>query len=148
MKKILVILTTILCLGTLTGCDSSRYEVVNKLDGEYTSYEDITYNEYKEKVDNKESFVVLLYQTGCSHCEEFEPKLNKVIEEYNLRIYALNLSNLTDKEYAVVKNKTFISGTPTTVSIKLGKYETKLVGNKDEQEILKFLVETEYLKEK
>lgn len=109
---------------------------------------DITYDEYTKKLENKESFVLLLYQTGCSHCESFEPKINNIIKEFDLTIYSLNLANLSEKEYAIVKNKTFINGTPTTVFIKDGSADEKMIGDKDEQDIIDFLVEIGYLEEK
>lgn len=151
MKKLLI---TIICLFSLTGCNSSiysKYEVSsnNKIDTEkYETYQELTYEDYTEKINKKESFIILLYQTGCSHCESFEPKLNRIIKYYNLSIYALNLANLSDKEYEIVKNKTFISGTPTTVYIENGSYKSKIVGDKDEQTIIDFLVDSDYLEEK
>lgn len=149
MKKIIPII--IISLLLLTGCTNKKYELTsqgNKSDNVYEETVELTYDQYKEKISNNESFIVLLYQTGCSHCESFEPKVNKIIKEYNLEIYSLNLADLSEKEYAVVKNKTFVTGTPTTVFIKEGKYENKLVGDKEEEEIFKFLVDSEYLKEK
>lgn len=149
MKKIIPII--IISLLLLTGCTSKKYELTsqgNKSGNVYEETVELTYDQYKEKISNNESFIVLLYQTGCSHCESFEPKVNKIIKEYNLEIYSLNLADLSEKEYAVVKNKTFVTGTPTTVFIKEGKYENKLVGDKEEEDIFEFLVDSEYLKEK
>jgi hypothetical protein len=155
MKKTFLLGLTILFL--MTGCDTdtsiySKYKVTTNESETYTTYQDLTYDEYKEKIDNKESFVLLLYQTGCSHCESFEPKLNEIISYYNLKIYGLNLAELSDKEYSIVKNKTHVSGTPTTVVIKEGSFENtgddKLVGDKDEQVVLDFLVDNGYLEEK
>jgi len=148
MRKILSIITI---LFVLTGCSGEKYQVVEEHRNDskkYTEYTEITYDEYSEKVKNNDSFIMLVYQTGCSHCESFEPKLNDIVKQYNLEVFALNLSNLTDKEYAILKNKTFISGTPSTVYIEDGKYEDKLEGNKDKEKILEFLVDINYLEEK
>lgn len=148
MKKLLLLLVAILLL---TGCDKSiysRYEAVKENEALYEKFQDLTYAEYKEKINNKETFVMLLYQTGCSHCETFEPTLNEVVKYYNLEIYGLNLSTLSEKEYAIVKNKTFVEGTPTTVYIEEGKYINKIVGAKDAQGVINFLVNSNYLKEK
>ena len=131
MKKLLsLFVVTIICI-TLTGCTRS-----------------ITYSTFKKNIKNKESMIVEVVQTGCSHCEAFEPKLNKIISYFNLNIYGLNLAELSEEEYAKVKNKTFISGTPTMVYIKEGRNSQKLVGDKDESEILEFLTKIGYLKEK
>lgn len=150
MKKILIVL---LSLFAITGCGNKVYDKyqatkVAKNDTRIKTYTNITYDEYTKKIEEKESFVILLWQTGCSHCEAFEPKLNKIISYFNLNVYGLNLAELSEEEYAKVKNKTFISGTPTMVYIKEGRNSQKLVGDKDESEILEFLTKIGYLKEK
>ena len=94
------------------------------------------------------ALMLFIWQTGCSHCESFEPKLNNIISYYNMDIYGLNLRELTEEEYAMVKNKTFVTGTPALVYFSEGAYDTKLVGDKEEEDVLDFLVEIGYLKEK
>jgi len=139
MKKVIVILTILLCI---TGCGLSSDK------DKYTKTIDISYEKYLKKIENKDEFVLLLWQTGCSHCETFEPKLEEVIREYNVKIYSINLANLTNVEYAKIKNKTFINGTPTTVYIKNGVTDVnKIIGDKDEDSIVKFLKNINYIKE-
>lgn len=113
----------------------------------HTTYIDITYDEVMAKIDNEESFIIFLYQTGCSHCESFEPKLNNVITKYNLEIFSINLKDLTDEQYSKLENKTFVSGTPTTVYFEKGKKKDKLTGDKDESKLIKFLIDCGYIKE-
>lgn len=153
MKKILLGLLCVIFIAT--GCEQnslySKYTVVDDYKIENKTYEttvEISYDEYTEKIKNKDSFILLLYQTGCSHCESFEPTLDEIIKYYNLEIYALNLAELSDKEYSLVKNKTFVSGTPTTVVFKEGSYKTKIVGDKETTDVLDFLIENGYLEEK
>lgn len=134
MKKILIV---VLLLLTITGCTNNSYKEPIK----------IKYDEYIEKINNKETFALLMWQTGCTHCEVFEPKLNKVIEKYKIKMYSIDLSELDDTEYAKIKNKTFISGTPTTVYFKDGITQPlKLVGNKDEDDIIEFFKEYKIIK--
>lgn len=154
MKKLLLSFI-LFSIFIVTGCEQnslySKYTVTedyNIAGKNYKTTTELSYDEYTEKLKNKESFIVLLYQTGCSHCESFEPKLDEIIEYYNLEIYALNLAELSDKEYSSVKNKTFVSGTPTTVVFKEGSYKDKIVGDKDVQDVIDFLVENSYLEEK
>ena len=113
----------------------------------YKTYTSLSYSEYEEKLNKEDTFLLFLWQTGCSHCEDFEPKLKDVIAEYNLEVYGLNLADLSEDEYAKVKNKTFISGTPTLVYLKNGKNEEKLVGDKSKQILLDFLTKIGYIKE-
>lgn len=148
MKKIILILTSLLLI---TGCSNStfkKYDVVNKNSEKHTTTIELTYEEYENKIKNKDSFVLLMWQTGCSHCISFEPTLNKIITYYNLEIYSINLADVTDEEYSKIENKTFITGTPTTVVFKDGVIQTKkLIGDKDTETVLDFLARYNYLKE-
>ena len=147
MKKILMILT---CLLLFTGC-SKGYKgyVVNK---EYSekgvkSYNNIKYDEYKKKIDNKDTFLLFVWQEGCSHCEAFKPTFDKVIKNMGLKVYGIDLKSLSEEQYAVFKNKTFVTGTPSLVLIEKGTYIEKFVGDKTEEELLNFLEEYKVIKE-
>ena len=135
MKKVLSIVFVIGII-LVTGCgNKSRYNEPIEL----------TYSEYTEKITNKDDFVILLWRTGCSHCETFEPKLNEVIKKYDLEIYSMNMANLSNSEYAKVENKTFIGGTPTTVFIKNGVKDFSIVGDKSEEKLVDFFKEIGYI---
>ena len=149
MKKIILMLTS---LFLITGCGNNsvfkNYEVVNKSSEKHTTTIELTYDEYETKIKNKDSFVLLMWQTGCSHCISFEPTLNKIISYYNLEIYSINLKNVSDYEYSKIENKTYITGTPTTVVFKDGVTQTKkLIGDRDTETVLEFLARYNYLKE-
>ena len=148
MKKILIILLGILLFTGCTDKNSSKYEISTDFKGSNKTYQNITYNEIKEKINNGDNFIVLLWQTGCSHCESFEPKLNEIIKDLNLKVYGLNMAELSEEEYAIIKNKTFITGTPTTVYFKNGKYEDSLIGDKSVENVLSFFKSNNIIKEK
>ncbi len=112
----------------------------------YSKPIELTYKKYEEKLEKEESFVMLIWRTGCSHCEDFEPKLNKVIKDYDLEVYSINTEEIEEDEYAKLKNKTFITGTPTLVVFEKGKYKAKLVGDKEEKEVINFLKENNYIR--
>ena len=135
MKKFLILL--LISVLMVTGC----------FDNKYTTTVEISYEEYKEKIDNNESFALLIWRTGCAHCETFEPKLDEVISKYNLKIYSLDISDLEEVEYEKLKNKTFVSGTPSTVIFEKGKKKDKLVGDKDKDTIIKFFKTNGYIGE-
>ena len=149
MKKIILMLIS---LFLITGCGNNsvfkKYEGVNKSNEKHTTTIELTYDEYEAKIKNKDSFVLLMWQTGCSHCISFEPTLNKIITYYNLEIYSINLKNVSEEQYSKIENKTFITGTPTTVVFKDGITQTKkLVGDRDTEAVLEFLSKFNYLKE-
>ena len=77
-----------------------------------------------EKVKNKDSFVVLFSQTTCSHCADFKPKLEKVANEFNIKIYYLETDLLDEDTYKELKKNFSFSGTPTTVFITNGEEKT------------------------
>lgn len=74
----------------LTGCKNSLNTV-----------KEIDFSTLQGKIENKETFILEIVQTGCSHCEEFSPRFREVLSKYDLTGYSINLSNLTEEE----KNK-------------------------------------------
>ncbi|MBR4619310.1 MAG: thioredoxin family protein [Bacilli bacterium] len=102
-KKILIIATLICCLIT-TGCTRT-----------------ITYKTFIDRINNKESMIVEVIQTGCSHCEKFEPVFSKFTKENNLSYVKLNISNISDDDYNYLNTHYGVSGTPTVLIIKNGK---------------------------
>ena len=71
MKKIntkltIIIILVIACLVCLLILLNSMGLISFKK--KYTTYIDIDYTELMEKIDNKEDFILFIYQTGCSHC--------------------------------------------------------------------------------
>lgn len=115
MKKIfktIVLLFTIILL--LCGC--SKEERIKE----------ITFDEFKEKIANKETFAVYVGNDNCSHCISYRPILEKVLDDYNITIYHVDNSKLDNKEYAEFRTYINISGTPTVAFITDGEEETTL----------------------
>ncbi len=85
----------------------------------------LSYEEITEKIDNKESFVLVISRTNCSHCANYKPKLKKVANKYNIKIYYIDTDEL-DEETLTEFNTTlsFDGSTPTTVFIKDGEEKT------------------------
>lgn len=133
MKKLLITILLVL----LVGCSK----------GTYNEPVEIGYSDFESKVSSKESFVLFMWQEGCSHCEMFKPTLNDVIKEHDVLVYSINLSELEDKEYSKIENKTFIKGTPTMVYVKEGVVQpNKLVGNKKQTEVVDFFEKYDIIK--
>ena len=93
----------------------------------------LTISELQEKINNKETFILVVTKDGCSYCESYKPVLQDVLVEYDIVGYELNQTTLTSKEdqntyEELVPN---ITGTPTTVFFKNGEETTvsnRLVG--------------------
>ena len=109
MKKKLLGLIIILCCFVITGCART-----------------ITYKTLNDKIEGKESFVVLVIQNGCSHCENFQPVFDEFANNNNIDYVKLNLTNLQSSEKEDLHNKYNISGTPTVMIFKNGVEEKEL----------------------
>lgn len=110
---------------------------------EYKLYlKDINYSGIEERVKSEENFVILVTQDGCSHCEEFLPKVKEVIVENKIIIYHLNLSNATiDDKKNIIKLFGNI-GTPTTIFIRNGIEEVisnRIIGNSSKSKLVEQL---------
>ena len=89
-----------------------------------TSYADIL-----KMVENKESFVLCISATDCSHCQSFKPKLKKISKDYNTKIYYIDIDKIDKDDYDKFKTDfSFDGGTPTTLFIIDG--EEKTVANR------------------
>ena len=81
-KKALIIIVA--CLIILVGAF-----IADRILGK--SYlKELKYDQVIEKVENKDSFVLLLSQTTCSHCMDFKPKLAKVAKEYKVEVFVID----------------------------------------------------------
>ncbi len=131
-KKIKYLLIGILAL-MLTGCSSSN--VITEID----------YSKLEEMIDNKESFILEVVQTGCSHCEEFSPRFRAVLKTNDKEAYSLNLYNMTEEEGKKFSElTTSVSGTPTVLYFEDGKETShKINGAVSNEKIEEFLEKIE-----
>lgn len=110
----------------------------------------ITGNELLEKLENKDTFILLVSQEGCSHCEEYKPILNRVLVEYNINAYELDLTKLReDKDlYNKVTAIFNTQGTPTTIFINDGEEKTvinRLIGSTTYNSLIEKLKERGFI---
>ena len=83
---------------------------------------EVKYNDIIKKVNDKDSFILVISQSTCSHCATYRPKLMKIVQDYDINIYYIDY----DKESETNQNKFLdefnLSGaTPTTIFIKDGE---------------------------
>lgn len=145
MKKNIIIGILVFLVVTLLGAT-----IYFALKPEKNSLIPITGNELFAKLEQKETFILLVSQEGCSHCEEYKPVLNRVLTENSITAYELDLTNLRKDEEL---NKKFsslfnIDGTPTTIFINEGTEKTtinRLVGSKNYSSLVKSLQERGFI---
>ena len=119
-KKIWIILGIVLIL--VGGCFLT-YKLLNK---KYSNIQSITVSELEQKINNKDSFVLVLSQTGCSHCKQYLPELNRTLKDIQFMAYELNITNISEEEQNTLNKIVNFSGTPTTVFYRDGVESTTL----------------------
>lgn len=86
---------------------------------------ELDYHNLENKINNKESFVVCISRTTCSHCNDYKPKLRKVANKYNINIYYTDIDKYTKTDLKKFNNLiSFDGGTPVTIFIKNGEEKT------------------------
>lgn len=121
MKKIKLVLLVIGII-LLTGCSKSNLK-------------EISYKEYKNLIDSKESFILEVMREECTACKSFKPNLEAVIDKYNIEVKYINTDKLSDDEL----DELGISGTPTLIFYNDGVEETtasRLVGSVSQDKII------------
>lgn len=109
MKKYLVIIC-ILVIVLATSCGNK-----------FTTYTEINYVEYLEKLDNGDTFPLVIGSKTCSACALFKGTIEKLIKEYQVEVFYIDISKINQEEYNNLKTQVSFSGTPTTIFIDSGQ---------------------------
>lgn len=120
---VLILLVVVLLVVALviTNNNTPKLEIELPVALEGTAgFNEITYSEYLEKMDEEKPFLLVIVRDGCSYCEMYEPILEEVAGEYNIPINYINLTHLTDEEANdLSKSNSYLKtkqwGTPTTL---------------------------------
>lgn len=107
----------------------------------------ISVDSLNKKINNKESFILLIMQKGCSHCESFDPKFNRVLVSYGINSYYVDLRSISDNEYESFKKIATIKGTPTVLFFDKGQESIvdRISGDMNETFIVNKLYKKGYL---
>ncbi len=100
MKRILKTTLLIIVLLLITGCGRNN---------------EISFNDYKDLIENNETFILEIMKTNCTYCEKIKPKLEEIKKEYNIDIKVINIASLSDEEDNELLKITGYSGTPTII---------------------------------
>ena len=136
MKKVKYFLLLFLSVLLFTSCGSSKLV-------------SISYSELNKKLDNKETFFFIVTRDGCSHCEDYIPKVEEILEEYDIVGYNLNFSDLSEEDDEDFYSKYGINATPTTVFIKDGKEISilqRIEGDVSKEKLILKLKNNNYIK--
>ncbi len=104
------------------------------------TYKSIDYTQLQELIDSGDKFILFIGSESCSHCTIFKVTVNEVVSDYNIVVNYIDISKLSDEEYAYLNSHLSFSGTPTTVFIDSGddavenRVMTKIRGSKSYSE--------------
>jgi len=140
-----VVLIIVLCLFTTKG--NEELEEVNypiTLNGE-SGLHQITYNEYEDKVNDGEAFIVIIERAGCGYCTMYMPVVEEVAKEKKIPLYYIDIADLTSSEMRNLERKNkYLKrnsnwGTPTTLFMMGNRVLDALGGYTDKNGVLSFL---------
>lgn len=141
MKKRAIILFSI-CLVILIGA----FVVDRIIASKYLV--ELKYSEVIKKMEDKDTFILVISQTICSHCKEYKPVLRKVLKKNKLTAYYIEVDKLSEEEQKEFKKYISFDSTPMTIFLKEGKETTaatRIVGSASEEKILKKLKSNGYI---
>jgi len=124
--------------------------IVESFNNDKSYYQEISYKKFNELLESKETFGLVIKQDGCSFCELYEPKIERIVNEYKIaNIYYLNVTKLSSDESKEFKTKVSYSGTPNTNFFKDGvemDLWTRIEGNETATKIKEKLTNLGYIK--
>ena len=123
---------------------------IRKKEEENTLVYEINIQQLEEKINNKDTFILVMTQTGCVHCQSYLPTIKKVSREYGVTFYVLNRAKLSKEEYNRLNDIANISGTPTTIFIVDGEEKTtlnRLTGSIEKSRLVEKLISEGYINE-
>ena len=129
IKKLIACVFLIMCV--LVGCGQSYNR--DTREGKVVS---ITLEEMKNKINNKDTFIVGFTQEKCKYCIEFNELFEEYRKNHNVVIYEVNLSK-EDREpednlKIIHEHFPTFSTTPGIYYVKDGKVENSLTDNQKE----------------
>ena len=148
-KKIMIISIISIAIIAIIAMIYASTTLNNQNKEEDKHLPEISFTELEEKINNKESFILVLTKTNCSYCIEYKPVLKKVLTEYDIYAYELYIDKLSTKENGKLKDIANISGTPATIFIEQGEEKntaTRLYGSQPKDKIISRLKAMGYIK--
>lgn len=116
--------------------------------GGKSTYTELSYQQLVDKLENKDSFVLVIGSETCQHCADYKVTMEKVIKKNNIEIFYINLAGLSNEDYAKLYSKYTVSSTPTTLFIKNGEEEStynRIAGAKSYADVVNTLKKQGYL---
>lgn len=117
------------------------YELPLTLSGE-PGLQQLNYQQYKEKIDNGDHFVVILERATCSHCVTYMPIAEQFASDNNLPMYYVDTDTFTVEDWEdFEKSNSYLRkakgnwGTPTTLVLAGSEAVDSVVGVTEANEL-------------
>ena len=146
-KNILLLSVVVILLIVFVFIVSTTIKMKNEQKN-YITY--ISVSKLQEKINNKDDFVLVFTQDGCSHCATYYEVINSVAKDYDLKIYDINLTDVKDKDIETLNSIVHFSGTPTTLFYIDGEEQTtlnRINGSTSKTNLINKLKKLGYIKE-
>ena len=133
MKKILPLLILPFCASFLSSCSScSKMDTVKLTYGEltYQKYHTITYSQLSAKIDQKESFLLVVDPQGCGCFGDFLKASQDYFKAHSLLLYRITVKDFNNQESYGLK---IIDGSTTFAIFNQGEVQQVLVSNSSEE---------------
>lgn len=139
-REKIIMIVAVICLLVIIG-------LVIYLNMNY--FKEINYKDCMKKINNKESFVLVITQTTCSHCATYKPKVEKIANDYRIKIYYMEVDLLDNTQRTAFSKIIHYDGTPTTVFFVDGEEKTaatRINGDASSEKIIKKLKSNGFVK--
>lgn len=140
MKKILYFVTLTLGVILLSGCTNKS---------EFIEYIDPT--QLKELIANEETFILNLSSADCSACNNLEPRLVNVLNEYEVPIKRIDIVKYKEKDFLELYESVEFTSTPTLIFFTDGIEEdesTRIIGAVSEDKLINDFKNMNFIEEK
>ena len=125
--------------------DLEYYEIAS--DSSYSNILTVKLDKVRKMIEDKESFVLLISQTYCSHCIAYKPTYNEVMSENDMLGYDLDVATLSEGDFKKFKALFEVESTPTTLVFVEGKQQEEIkIGAVTNEELTKFLKKYKIIK--
>ncbi len=114
-----------------------------------SSYHEISFDDYKKMIENKESFPLVIGSSTCSACAIFEPTMEKFISKYQVDVRYIDLSKLSLDEKNYLGSSLNFESTPTTIFFEDGEQTSvyyRLVGSETLTDVVNAYKKMGYIK--
>jgi len=119
----------------------------NEADYQIDFLENLDIKTVLDKIDKKESFVLLSSRDSCQTCDFYLPILKEVYENYQIKGYYLNrgLYETDSLEYLTLQSKSdllkeHLVYTPYLMFFSKGELKDELVGRKEKKDVEDFII--------